>query len=67
MILLSSSNYSTRNGGAHGRYGIGDWSFLKCREHMINVSAICFFAFHNNDSWFTVSFLMGLVFFLYIL
>ncbi|KMZ74422.1 hypothetical protein ZOSMA_129G00140 [Zostera marina] len=25
---------STRNGGAHGRYGIGDWSFLQCREHM---------------------------------
>nr|XP_029123739.1 serine/threonine-protein kinase ATM isoform X3 [Elaeis guineensis] len=25
---------STRNGGAHGRYGIGDWSFLRCREHM---------------------------------
>ncbi|KAK4844691.1 hypothetical protein QYF36_023299 [Acer negundo] len=27
---------SMRNGGAHGRYGIGDWSFLKCREHMSN-------------------------------
>ncbi|OIV96965.1 hypothetical protein TanjilG_00547 [Lupinus angustifolius] len=27
---------SLRNGGAHGRYGIGDWSFLKCREHMAN-------------------------------
>ncbi|KAB2013879.1 hypothetical protein ES319_D09G187000v1 [Gossypium barbadense] len=27
---------SNRNGGAHGRYGIGDWSFLKCREHMSN-------------------------------
>ncbi|GMH31457.1 hypothetical protein Nepgr_033300 [Nepenthes gracilis] len=27
---------STRNGGAHGQYGVGDWSFLKCREHMIN-------------------------------
>ncbi|KDP31097.1 hypothetical protein JCGZ_11473 [Jatropha curcas] len=27
---------STRNGGAHGRYGIGDWSFLKCRELMSN-------------------------------
>ncbi|MED6220390.1 hypothetical protein PIB30_044330 [Stylosanthes scabra] len=27
---------SMRNGGAHGRYGIGDWSFLKCREHMLN-------------------------------
>ncbi|KAA8540818.1 hypothetical protein F0562_024781 [Nyssa sinensis] len=25
---------STRNGGAHGRYGIGDWPFSKCREHM---------------------------------
>ncbi|XP_054822230.1 serine/threonine-protein kinase ATM-like isoform X1 [Prosopis cineraria] len=25
---------SMRNGGAHGRYGIGDWSFLECREHM---------------------------------
>lgn len=29
-----------RNGGAHGRYGVGDWSFLKCREHMANVSDI---------------------------
>ncbi|CAJ1975137.1 unnamed protein product [Sphenostylis stenocarpa] len=27
---------SMRNGGAHGRYGIGDWAFLKCREHMAN-------------------------------
>ncbi|KAK7852517.1 serine/threonine-protein kinase atm [Quercus suber] len=27
---------STRNGGAHGRYGLGDWSFLRCREHMAN-------------------------------
>ncbi|KAK8518220.1 hypothetical protein V6N13_027695 [Hibiscus sabdariffa] len=27
---------SNRNGGAHGRYGAGDWSFLKCREHMSN-------------------------------
>lgn len=27
---------SSRNGGAHGRYGIGDWSFLKCREEMAN-------------------------------
>ncbi|XP_052181201.1 serine/threonine-protein kinase ATM isoform X3 [Diospyros lotus] len=26
---------STRNGGAHGRYGVGDWTFLKCREHMM--------------------------------
>ncbi|XP_072965614.1 serine/threonine-protein kinase ATM isoform X2 [Typha angustifolia] len=25
---------STRNGGAHGRYGMGDWSFLQCREYM---------------------------------
>ncbi|KAI5683411.1 hypothetical protein M9H77_04639 [Catharanthus roseus] len=25
---------STRNGGAHGRYGSGDWTFLKCRQHM---------------------------------
>ncbi|KAJ6838585.1 serine/threonine-protein kinase ATM [Iris pallida] len=25
---------STRNGGAHARYGVGDWSFLQCREHM---------------------------------
>ncbi|MED6180993.1 hypothetical protein PIB30_015216 [Stylosanthes scabra] len=29
---------SMRNGGAHGRYGIGDWAFLKCREHMLNVT-----------------------------
>ncbi|XP_074316262.1 serine/threonine-protein kinase ATM [Silene latifolia] len=27
---------SSRNGGAHGRYGAGDWSFAKCREHMMN-------------------------------
>ncbi|ONK66300.1 uncharacterized protein A4U43_C06F6270 [Asparagus officinalis] len=27
---------SSRNGGAHARYGIGDWSFLQCREHMAN-------------------------------
>ncbi|KAL9227455.1 hypothetical protein vseg_003141 [Gypsophila vaccaria] len=27
---------SSRNGGAHGRYGVGDWSFAKCREHMMN-------------------------------
>ncbi|CAI8597663.1 unnamed protein product [Vicia faba] len=27
---------SMRNGGAHGRYGIGDWPFFKCREHMAN-------------------------------
>ncbi|KAM1295462.1 hypothetical protein ACFX2H_015262 [Malus domestica] len=27
---------STRNGRGHGRYGVGDWSFLKCREHMAN-------------------------------
>eukprot|EP01018_Ginkgo_biloba_P024682 Gb_40159 [translate_table: standard] len=25
---------STRNGGAHGRYGRRDWSFLLCREQM---------------------------------
>ncbi|KAK1320575.1 Serine/threonine-protein kinase ATM [Acorus calamus] len=31
---------STRNGGAHGRYGIGDWSFLRCREYMVNVGYI---------------------------
>ncbi|KAJ6875502.1 serine/threonine-protein kinase ATM [Populus alba x Populus x berolinensis] len=29
---------SARNGGAHGRYGVGDWSFLKCRDHMSNAS-----------------------------
>lgn len=27
---------SMRNGGAHGRYGMEDWSFSKCREHMTN-------------------------------
>ncbi|KAL9337902.1 hypothetical protein Peur_069671 [Populus x canadensis] len=32
---------STRNGGAHGRYGVGDWSFLKCREHMSNEKDKC--------------------------
>ncbi|KAF3329020.1 serine/threonine-protein kinase ATM [Carex littledalei] len=25
---------STRSGGAHARYGVGNWSFLQCREHM---------------------------------
>ncbi|KAJ1684822.1 hypothetical protein LUZ63_016212 [Rhynchospora breviuscula] len=25
---------STRSGGAHARYGVGDWSFLQCREYM---------------------------------
>ncbi|TQD95702.1 hypothetical protein C1H46_018646 [Malus baccata] len=29
---------STRNGRGHGRYGVGDRSFLKCREHMANVN-----------------------------
>ncbi|XP_042436712.1 serine/threonine-protein kinase ATM-like isoform X3 [Zingiber officinale] len=27
---------SARNGGAHGRYGVGDWTFLQCREFMMN-------------------------------
>ncbi|XP_010243049.1 PREDICTED: serine/threonine-protein kinase ATM isoform X1 [Nelumbo nucifera] len=27
---------SLRNGGAHGRYGVGDWSFMRCREYMAN-------------------------------
>ncbi|XP_048138241.1 serine/threonine-protein kinase ATM isoform X2 [Rhodamnia argentea] len=27
---------SMRNGGAHGQYGRGDWSFQKCRVHMAN-------------------------------
>lgn len=25
---------STRDGGAHGRYGAGDWTYVKCRQHM---------------------------------
>ncbi|KAK3160101.1 hypothetical protein QOZ80_1BG0055200 [Eleusine coracana subsp. coracana] len=25
---------SSRSGGAHGRYGTGDWTFLQCREYM---------------------------------
>ncbi|WZZ44669.1 hypothetical protein YC2023_040928 [Brassica napus] len=25
---------SSRAGGAHGRYGIGNWNYSKCREHM---------------------------------
>lgn len=29
-----------RSGGAHGRYGVGDWGFLKCRQHMATASAI---------------------------
>ncbi|KAK9108083.1 hypothetical protein Syun_024094 [Stephania yunnanensis] len=27
---------SSRNGGAHRRYGMADWSFTQCREHMTN-------------------------------
>ncbi|XP_062191304.1 serine/threonine-protein kinase ATM isoform X2 [Phragmites australis] len=27
---------STRSGGAHGRYGTGDWTFLQCREYMMS-------------------------------
>ncbi|CAG7871178.1 unnamed protein product, partial [Brassica rapa] len=27
---------SSRAGGAHGRYGIGNWNYSKCREHMSN-------------------------------
>ena len=30
---------STRSGGAHARYGLGDWTFMACREHMSTVSA----------------------------
>ncbi|CAA0826719.1 ataxia-telangiectasia mutated, partial [Striga hermonthica] len=25
---------SSRNGGAHGCYGVGDWTFMECRQHM---------------------------------
>uniref|UniRef100_A0ACD5TS08 Uncharacterized protein n=1 Tax=Avena sativa TaxID=4498 RepID=A0ACD5TS08_AVESA len=25
---------STRTGGAHARYGTGDWTFFQCREHL---------------------------------
>ena len=46
MLLSRSSNCSNRNGGAHGRYGLGDWSFLRCREHMANVSTIYFCTFY---------------------
>jgi ataxia telangiectasia mutated family protein len=27
---------STRSGGAHGRYGTGDWTYHQCRETMTN-------------------------------
>jgi len=27
---------STRTGGAHGRYGIGDWTYLQCREYLMS-------------------------------
>ncbi|WVZ71912.1 hypothetical protein U9M48_020441, partial [Paspalum notatum var. saurae] len=27
---------STKTSGAHGRYGIGDWTFLQCREYMMS-------------------------------
>lgn len=39
---------STRNGGAHGCYGVGDWTFMKCREHMSNASIIYVFHYHTN-------------------
>ncbi|KAK9117160.1 hypothetical protein Sjap_016107 [Stephania japonica] len=29
---------SSRNGGAHRRYGMADWSFTQCREQMANAS-----------------------------
>uniref|UniRef100_A0A0E0JD53 Serine/threonine-protein kinase ATM n=1 Tax=Oryza punctata TaxID=4537 RepID=A0A0E0JD53_ORYPU len=31
---------STRSGGAHGRYGTGDWTYHQCRETMTNVGYI---------------------------
>ncbi|XVF09293.1 hypothetical protein REPUB_Repub07fG0080200 [Reevesia pubescens] len=42
---------SNRNGGAHGRYGIGDWSFLKCREHLSNASFLSLLLSHHKQ-WF---------------
>lgn len=29
--------YSSRIGGAHGRYGIGDWTYPQCREYLMSV------------------------------
>ncbi|KAG5544937.1 hypothetical protein RHGRI_017410 [Rhododendron griersonianum] len=43
---------STRIGGAHERYGKGDWTFPKCREHMTKVSTIvtiCFSRIKNKE------------------
>ncbi|GFZ03744.1 serine/threonine-kinase ATM-like protein [Actinidia rufa] len=40
---------STRNGGAHGRYGVGDWTFPKCREHMAKASTGCFLNCNGID------------------
>lgn len=34
---------SMRSGGAHGRYGAGDWTFLKCRQHMATASDLLLF------------------------
>lgn len=42
FLVLQYSTFSMRNGGAHGRYGVGDWTFLKCRQHMAAVSTTCF-------------------------
>lgn len=39
LLNLLYSHISTRDGGAHGRYGAEDWTFMKCRQHMTVVSA----------------------------
>ncbi|KAG5540945.1 hypothetical protein RHGRI_020989 [Rhododendron griersonianum] len=40
LLLGENLIGSTRNGGSHGRYGKGGWTFPKCREHMTKVRTI---------------------------
>lgn len=37
VVFFPFGPYSTRSGGAHGRYGTGDWTYHQCRETMTNV------------------------------
>ncbi|XP_047965261.1 serine/threonine-protein kinase ATM [Salvia hispanica] len=37
---------SSRNGGAHGCYGVADWTFMECRQRM---ATVCFLSFYYNS------------------
>ncbi|PON35174.1 Phosphatidylinositol 3-kinase, Vps34 type, partial [Parasponia andersonii] len=51
---------SMRNGGAHGRYGVGDWSFLRCREQMANASKRQAQGFPGSLQKIQVGYIVGL-------